>query len=1475
MPLSDTASKLSEAIQQGYLLQIQSDAEVRDKRVLFRFAHEHVQQTAYAMIPSRSKRRFHASIGNALLEASRGNLENRVFEIVNQLNNSIELPGASQIDQLELAHLNILAGEKARDSAAFRQAFKYFRTAIALLGQNAWVQYDRALTTHLEAANAAYLCGDESQVDLLVNTIINQARSPMDKALGLEIKIRCLISSVRLQEAYDLAESSLSELDIQIAPAVSSRTIISATQVLYLSWQMARKNEFQLPAMEDHKLLAAMKLLLLMSHSAYLSGDPRISLVVLQMANLTFRHGMAPESSFALPALGSVFITHLGTIDFGYNLGQMALENLDDNNREIHCKAMTLTNTFNTCWKDHLNTSLEPLADAYQIGKETLDIEFAMIAAMCSSANALLLGHDLNTLEKNLREQIAEAQKHQQTPMFHMGAIYLQTARNLIDPGETPWILNGTEFAEDELLQYQELKVDDSALANLFVTKLYLAVMFGNETAAMDAVRNVRRHLEGVQSSPAVPFFRFLETITCIKALRTSDTINSLKLRYTVNRNLGMLRKWSRHAPMNVAHRYSLIRAELAALRGRALEALEHYEEAILLAQRSGYLNDLALASELAGRFHLSQNRRELAQYYLEQSASHYKRWGANAKVRHLYNEFPELATTQRIEPPGRSSFVYGGDRDMLDLETVTRASQVLAGEIKLENLLERLMQVALLNSGGHRAILVLNSGGQLSVEITTWIQDGKTRHRIESEPIERAELPNSVIQYVARTEEDLVLNNATGEDIFTQDEYILRQKPRSIICVPILSQTHLTGILYIENLQSTNAFPQDRISVLKLLASQSGIALENSKLYQQLNDSRDKYLSLYENAVEGIFEVDANGQLTNINPAALTLLGYSSPEDLRRDIGTQISQVFLNSVHFSEIRQRLIEDQRILDFETQVKTKPGEPKWVAISGQIIQDSKGGTSLEGSIVDITERKKREEAEQARLIAEAATETKSQFLANMSHEIRTPMNAIIGYTDLTLNTELSEEQSENLNTIRNASNHLLRVVNDILDLSRVESGKLQLEHSPFKLSTVFEDLTNLFDLVAAEKGLKLYLPDVDSRDEPAYLGDPIRIGQVLINLVGNAIKFTHRGTVEVTWSSEDISNDQTRLTFRVKDSGSGIDESQLDNIFESFSQGAAISPETGTGLGLSISRELAVMMDGHLTANSRIGKGSTFYFSAVVDRLPDASSVAESVESADHQRLPSTDVLLVEDNEINRKLVKRMLESIGMTVTVANDGLEALDVLSNRFFPIIFMDIRMPNMNGLETIVEIRKDPTFNSSEIIALSAGVLENEVKAALDAGFNKYLTKPLELGTVYDTLAEILGKPAGADKSRGSPVLEINGVNFSSALESHGGDINFLVTLTGDFVDIYSNASDELKKFLDAGDTEKAERLVHNLAGLSGTFGAAALMKSARALEAELAQHRNATPGSLSSLEIELANLVEAIRKFRKQNISETPDQ
>ena len=1483
---TETAAKLLDAIKEGYLVYSPMDLN-SDRRMKYQFSHEGIQQAAYSLLDNNERRRIHSLIGHNFLKEQEGDLQENIFDIVNQLNSDITSTESDSIDKQRLAELNFTAARRARESAAFQATFKYLRTAIALHGQNVWVQYENGFAMHLEAAEAAYLCGDTEQLETLLKTTLAHTRNTLDTCRTQEIQMRALIAYGDMNSAISLGQQMLGKLGIRLSDSTATfRTPLVIAKAIYLTLKMNRIDINNIPRMTKPESLAAMRVLVLMCQAGYLIGDRRTTDYILKITELSLSEGMAPESSFAYPMFGALIISYFGTIETGYRFGMLATENLTPSNKELHCRTLTLVNNFILTWKHHIKESLEPLATAHRIGMETGDIEFALIAAMTGSANAFLLGHDLNSLDKNLENYNQTAKDLNQTPMLSLGCIYQQVVRNLLAPSGQPWILEGEFYQESEMLPHHMQGGDITSIATLHIVKLLTAVLFHQNKEALAFAKIARSHLHAVASSPSIPFFNLYESLACIGSINEADGLTRLKLKWRVKRNQRLLRKWAQHAPHNILHAYHLVEAELARVNLESASAMDHYELAIHYAKSNGFLKDHGLACELAGRFYYNSNRRELALFHFSSARTSYVRWGSSAKVNALDAEFPGLNEGMLKDTNLSNSIAAGINSqnvsrlDTMDLSTVIKASQVLAGEIILSDLLEKLMQVALENAGAHRACLVLADADTFSVEITSRFTGSTTEHEHISILLEDADsLPQSIILYVARTQEDLVLNDAQNEDIFTQDEYVTNYSPKSILCVPILSKSHLIGVLYIENMQSTHAFTQDRVTVLKLLALQSAIAIENAKLYKQLNTSRDKYLSLYQNAVEAIVEIDLEGVIATINPAAIHLMGFSDPI-LNTERQLNLSSIFADHEALREFLDTLFTEKIVVGFETQIYRNDRTKLWVAISAKMLPDEHKATEhVEASIIDITERKLREQAEQAKRLAEAATDTKSQFLANMSHEIRTPMNAIIGFTELALDTPLNKRQSEYLTTIRNSSNHLLRVINDILDISKVESGKLTLQKTPFKISAVITDALNLFRLEAAEKGIELVLPNPLSMDNEFLLGDPVRIGQILINLISNALKFTEQGRITLEIDTIELPDNQSCLNFTVEDTGTGIEPKNIETIFESFNQTDSLRRVDGTGLGLAICRKLVEMMQGDIHATSTLGEGSRFFFSIIVEKWIDAEDRTPAIKPINRPiQSAGLDLLLVEDNIINQELAGEILRNAGHRITVADHGKIALNLMASKPFDLVLMDLRMPVMDGIETIQRIRADERFHDLPVIALSAGVLEGEIENALKKGFDKYVTKPIDFALLLDAIDEMTNTQQQASPPAVGPTLApindtdtpnnskiLRGVNFSQALIAHDHNSQLLQRLLVEFTRIYKNADQEFRSFLGDGELVKAERLMHNIAGVVGSFGAFDLMSAAKTLEHKLLA--GDAPGEENILHFErsLDNFVQAIQDYQ----------
>ena len=618
-----------------------------------------------------------------------------------------------------------------------------------------------------------------------------------------------------------------------------------------------------------------------------------------------------------------------------------------------------------------------------------------------------------------------------------------------------------------------------------------------------------------------------------------------------------------------------------------------------------------------------------------------------------------------------------------------------------------------------------------------------------------------------------------------------------------------------------------------------SGIArnvTEKKNSVLAIQNSEEKFRNIIESFIDIYYRTDLAGNVTMISPSVYRHTRYS----LEEVMGNKVDKFFENVQDSSRNIKTLLKTGSITNFDVTVKRKDGEIRQFMLNIRMIKNKKGfPIEVEGIARDISELKNNAaELQKAKVEAEHSLAVKERFLANMSHEIRTPMNGIIGMIDVLNETKLGTEQKDYVNTIRSSSQTLLTILNDILDLSKIEAGKMDLHLVDFELNEMLKTLVALFSQKAFEKGNTLkYTVD---KTVPAYIkGDQTRLLQILSNLASNAIKFTENGLVEIFVSLEKGSS---KIKFEIVDQGIGISKADQDKLFTAFQQldNSTSKSFGGTGLGLVISKDLAIKMNGEMGVHSVIGKGSTFWFTALLEtseKAPNKSGQkGADIKLTNYFKDLKPKVLLVDDNAVNRKVAREILKRAGALVEEADSGQAAIELFrAHQNFNIILMDIQMPGLDGIETTKYLREEFASNLPKVIAMTAYSMKEDKDKFLKSGFDGYISKPIRAQTLVKSVEEIIVSKAKGNTQKTRKVVP-KSPSFDMTIINGLKEMVGQEMLSSVFEDFRIEAEQQISKTEKAFITEDIKTIqaeLHTLKGNSGTIGLMRLHDLVKELE------------------------------------------
>ena len=873
--------ELTSALQSGLIL----PTSEFDKELLiqdYKFLHDRVQQAAYALINEEQKQGVHLQIGRLLLQnTAPALLSEEIFEIIDHLNLGIGAGTRSegeealpllthQQERLEIAKLNLIAGQKAKAATAYGAAVEYLNVGLKLLNANSWQNsYYLTLAIHEEVVEAAYLNGDFIAMEQLALVVLNHAKTVLEKVKVYDVKIQAAGAQGNFKEAIKIGRQVLKLLGV-ILPEYPSQLDIQRgfeeTASLYVGKEI--EELINLPDMTQPEPQAAIYILSSISAAAYIAAPELMLLIVLSMVNLSIKYGHATWSAFSYACYGLILCGVVQDIELGYKFGKLGLSLTKRlNAKRGNARAFEVLGAHVMHWKEHFRETLPILSQGYQSGVETGEFEFASYSAFYICEHSYFIGHELTGLEHKMATYgNAISQIRRENP-FNWVAMFRQAVLNLLGLSKNPSRLIGNAYNEEQWLPLAIQANDRLGIHLLYLNKLILCYLFGEEHQAIPNTVKAKQYLDGVTAMVVVPIFHFYDSLAHLGVFADASNSEKEALLNRVNTNQEKMQKWAHHAPMNYLHKFYLVEAEKARVLGQVVEAEEFYERAISGASENEYIQEEALAYELAAKFYLERGRLKIAQTYMKEAHYAYTCWGAKGKVEDLEAKYPQLlpksSTTKTITSTSTTTTnsVSGSQSaSALDLATVMKASQVISGEIVLDKLLASLMKILIENAGAQCGYLILPSQSNSGNDRGNWvIQASGTVNEeqvttLQSIGIDSVEVSTqmpllcaAIVHYVIRTKENVVLNDAVHTGQFTQDAYILAKQPKSILCIPLLDRTKLSGILYLENNLITDAFTKDRVELLKLLSSQVAISIENAQLYTNLQHFNENLEQLVE----------------------------------------------------------------------------------------------------------------------------------------------------------------------------------------------------------------------------------------------------------------------------------------------------------------------------------------------------------------------------------------------------------------------------------------------------------------------------------------------------------------------------------------------------------------------------------------------------------------------------------------------------
>jgi len=1171
----------------------------------YRFVHDRVQEAAYSLIPETSRAKLHLRIGRLLLAHTPPEKRNEaIFEIVNQLNRAVDLI-SSRDEHVQLAELNLIAGKRAKSSSAYASALKYLVAGGALLSEESWERQHALLyQLELQRAECEFLTGALAEAEQRLAKLSTRAANAIERAMVACLRVDLYTTLDQSGRAIAVALDYLKHLGINWSTHPAENEVQREYERIWS--QLGNRNIeelIDLPSMTDAASLGTIEVLNKVVPPALWTDANLVFLVICRAVNLTLEHGNCDGSCAAYVRLGMMVGARLGDYQVGFRFGQLGYDlverrGLKDSQPRtyMHFGNVILPMT------RHVRAGRDLIRQAFEAANKIGDLICGSYYGLHMATNRLMAGDPLAEAQREAENGLAFAQKARFGLAIDIIAAQLGLMRTL--RGLTPVFGSFDDDRFDELeIERRFSETPDLALAECWywIRKLQARFLAGDIAAAVEAASRAQALMWTSASyleEAEYHLYSALSHCACCDVATGDARERHLAAIAAHHRQLALR---AQTCPDNFENRAALVAAEIARIEGRELDAERLYERAIASAHANGFINNEALANELAARFYAQRGFERFANLLLRNARYGYLRWGADGKVRQLERLYPRLHIADERGAVGN----VGEPLQQMDVSAVVRASQAVSSEIELPRLVETLMKIALQNAGADHGLLILSRDNGFWIEAEGQASGDDIAVVMCHAPVSSPDCPEALLRHVIRTQKTLILDDASQSIALCGEDYVRRRHPRSILCLPLMKQANLVGLLYFENSLATHAFTPDRIAVLELLASQAAISLENTLLYGDLQEREARIRRLVDSNIIGILFWDAHGNISYANDAFVDMTGYTRQELVSGAVSWK---------DMTPAEYHAEDAQRVGELRSSRQLPPREKEFFRKDGSRVPVLMGSASLPGSpdqsisfVLDLTMRKRAEaearESErryqdmQLELAHATRVATMGQLTSSIAHEVSQPISAVAINAGAALSW---------LGRYPPDIEHALTSIEQIAKDANRSSEVLSRIRELFKKAPPRKERLDLNEAVREVIGLtrsealknRISVKTRLAEDLPAISGDRVQLQQVLLNLVVNAVQAmtdTPDGPRDLLITTGPSGSNVVLV--QVADSGPGLDPQMLEHVFKPY---YTTKPE-GLGMGLAICRSIIDAHGGRLWASANQPRGLVFQFTLPADQ----------------------------------------------------------------------------------------------------------------------------------------------------------------------------------------------------------------------------------------------------------------------------------